>query len=229
MTRTQRNTFAVIAIIGGVALVAVFFATLFGSSHGEVAGALGGIIGGAIGAGGAGYSVYYSIERQRDDEIEKTSRAVLAEVAVFSKYFVGHLNLCEMIQQGLKLPKAQLPTALLTPDPIIYQSVADKISLLPRPTQVVNFYTRLKEMDGIAVLIVNSPSQGSDITPDDIRGLADLLITQCQVAQAILSNVEPDPKSEETLASGLRSQMLAALDQQLIQAKRVFPDAESFR
>jgi hypothetical protein len=49
------------------------------------------------------------------------------------------------------------------------------------------------------------------------------------VAQAILSNVEPDAESEAALSLGLRQQTLAAIGQQLQQAKAIFPDAESFQ
>jgi hypothetical protein len=199
------------------------------SRPGEIAGALGGVIGGAIGAGGAGWSVYYTLTRQREDEIERTSGAVLTEIAVLAKYMIGHLGLCEMIQNGLQLPKAQIRTALLTPEPTLYRSVADKISRLPRPTQVVEFYTRMTEMTGIATLIANSPSEGPFITPNDIKGLADLMITQCQIVEAILSNTRPDPKSEAVLAEGLRSHTLRALRQQLAQAKQVFPGSEAFQ
>ena len=141
------------------------------------------------------------LNRQREDEIEIISRAVLTEVAVLSKYLIGHLGLCEMIQQGFEFPRAQLGTVILTPEPIIYRSVADKITRLPRPTQVVSFYTRMTELDGIGALITNSPSETPNITPNEISGLVNLLITQCQEAQAILSNVASDPVSEAVLAN----------------------------
>jgi hypothetical protein len=173
--------------------------------------------------------VYWTLSRQRKDEIDRISRAVHTEVAILSKYLIGHLDLCEMIHHGLALPKAQFGTALLTPEPIIYRSVADKITRLPRPTQVVSFYTRMTELQGIAALVVSSPSEGPNVAPNDILGLADLLITQCQEAQAILSNIALDPASEAQLADGLRSHMLAAIDQQLKQAKAFFPDSEAFK
>ncbi len=213
----------------GVTLLVFFLALLLNSSQGEAASALGSVIGGAIGAGGAGYSVYYSITRQREDEIQKVSKAVLAEVAVIMKYIIGHLNLCEMILSGLHLPKTELRTALLTPEPVVYRAVADKISRLPRPTQVINFYTRMAELDGIVTVIINSPTIGSIIEPDHIHGLADLLITQCHEAQAILTNATPDETAESVIAERLRLQTLAAIEQQLQQAKMSFPNSEAFR
>jgi hypothetical protein len=228
VTGRVRNTVLLALILLAVAMTCWFLYFLFRSQPGEIAGALGGVIGGAIGAGGAGWSVYYTLTKQREDEIERTSCAILTEISVLTKYLIGHLDLCEMIQKGFSLPKDQIHTALLTPEPTLYRSVADKIARLPRPTQVVEFYTRMNEMAGIATLIANSPSEGPFITPNDIRGLADLLITQCQVAEAILSNTTPDPKSEAVLAQGLRSHMLAALRQQLAQAKQFFAESEAF-
>ena len=228
MTKRVRTAVLAALIFLFVAATCWFLFVLVHSQSGEIAGALGGVIGGAIGAGGAGWSVYYALTKQREDEIEATSRAVLTEIMVLTKYLVGHLDLCEMIQGGLQLPKNQIHTVLLTPEPTLYSSVADKINRLPRPTQVVEFYTRMTEMTGIATLIANSPSEGPYITPDDIKGLADLLITQCQVAEAILSNTTPDPKSEAVLAQGLRAHVLGALRQQLAQAKQFFPESEAF-
>ena len=228
MTTSQRNWFAGISLLVGIPICAGFIVALFGSKAGEIAAAIGGVIGGAIGAGGAAFSVYYLMSMQRADETEKTTRAVLTEVAVLSKYIIGHLGLCEMIQHGLKFPKANLPTALLMPEPTIYRAVAGRVSRLPRATQVVNFYTRLSEIHGIAAVIVSAPPLDGDITGNDIKALADLLILQCQVAHALLSNIESDAASEAVLADGLRQSMLVALDQQIKQAKQFFPDAESY-
>lgn len=145
MTPEQRNS-----AVGASLAIAIFFgcwfvAVLIGSSSGEAASALGAVIGGAIGAGGAGISVYYSLTQQRQDEIDKTSYAVLTEIVVMTKYLVGHLGFCELVKTGkLQFPRSQLPTALTTPEPVIYPAVAEKISHLPRPTQVVEFYAWLR-------------------------------------------------------------------------------------
>jgi hypothetical protein len=225
----HRNIFVGGTLAVGVGLLIVFLALLLDSSQGEAASALGSVIGGAIGAGGAGYSVYYSMTRQREDETQKVSKAVLAEMAVIVKYVIGHLNLCEMIVSGFHLPKTELRTALLTPEPIVYRAVADKISRLPRPIQVINFYTRMAEVDGIVTVIINSPTIGSTIDPEHIHGLADLLITQCHDAQAILKNATPDETAESVIAERLRLQTIAAIEQQLQQAKLSFPNSEAFR
>ncbi len=200
-----------------------------GATAGEAAAALGGVIGGAIGAGGAGYSVYYSLTRQKQDEAEKATYAVLTELAVMTKYFVGHLGFCEMIKTGLQFPRAQLNTVFITPEPVIYKSISDKISYLPRPTQVIEFYTRMGEMTGIISLVMNSPNRIEFIAPEEIKGMADLVITQCQVLEAILTYTTTDPKSEAVLAGGLRAHMLKELRQQLEQAKQFFPDSEAFQ
>jgi hypothetical protein len=206
-----------------------FFAVAIGSSAGEAASALGGVIGGAIGAGGAGYSVYWTLTQQRKDEIEKTSYAVLTEIAVMTKYIVANLGFCEMVKTaGLQFPRKQLDTVLRMPESVIYKSVADKISFFPRPTQVVEFYTRIGEMTGITALITNTPNENEFIQPYEMEALADLFITQCQVVEAILGNTVHDSHSEAVLSEGLRSHVLGVLRQQLEQAKVMFPNADAF-
>jgi hypothetical protein len=225
----QRDFLLGIFCLGGFGFLCWFLAVAVGSTAGEAAAALGGVIGGAIGAGGAGYSVYYSLTRQKQDEAEKATYAVLAELAVMTKYFVGHLGFCEMIKTGFQFPRSQLNTVLITPEPIIYKSISDKILYLPRSIQIIEFYTRIGEMIGIISLIMNSPNKSEFILPDEIRGMADLFIAQCQVLEAILTYAATDPKSESVLAEGLRTHILTMLRQQLEQAKEFFPDSEAFQ
>lgn len=230
VTAAQQNGAVGASLFLVVSLFAVFFATLFGVTNGEVVSALGGVVGGLIGAGGAGFSVVYSIRQQRKNEIDNASYAVLTEMAVLTKYIVGHLDFCELIKaHNLKFPRSQLLTVLGMPDLTIYKAVADKVSYFPRPTQVVEFYTRLGEIPSIATMVINSPfSDIPYILPEETNGLADLFITQCQIVEALLANTVHDTQSEAVLSGGLRSHMLAALHQQLEQAKTVWPKSEAF-
>ena len=227
--RDFANPITFAAIIVFLILVTAFFVSLFDAKPGEIASALGAIIGGIIGAAGAAVAVYLTLSGQREDESEKTSRAVLSEIAELVKFPIGQLGACGKIQTGeMKIPKAVLPQLLHTPEPIIYRSVADRISRLPRPTLVVSFYNRLSETRGLVALIVNAPPTGQFTTPSDINGLADLLISQCQLARMILSSTEPDTVQESKLATEMRNTMIGNIDEQLEIAKHLFPQAESF-
>lgn len=170
MTDHRRNTIAGIGIVLFVGLVMVLLTALMESKSGEVAGALGGVLGGVIGALGSAAAVYIMLDRQREEESEKVSRAVLMEVAELCKFPIGQLNACEMILGGLSFPKGDLPTLMETPSPIIYPAVADRISRLPRPTLVVSFYSRLAETRGVVATIVHSPPVNEPITPNTSRG-----------------------------------------------------------
>jgi hypothetical protein len=155
----------------------------------------------------------------------------MTEIAVLAKYTVGHLGFCQLVQSGgTRFPRAQIRTALQIPEFVIYKSVAAKVAYFPRPTQVVEFYTRFGEIPHIISLIEHSPASDSAfILPDEINGLADLIITQCQIIAALLANPVHDPISEHYLSEGLRTHMLDELHQQLLQAKELFPQSEAFQ
>jgi hypothetical protein len=95
-------------------------------------------------------------------------------------------------------------------------------------TLIVSFYTRLHETRGVVAVIVNSPPTNSLITPGHIRGLADILISQCQLARLILASGWADSLEESELAIKMRETMIQRIDTQLASAKKVFPNAESF-
>ncbi len=229
MTDSRHNAIAAVGLGLAALLVIGLLTALMYSKSGEVAGALAGVLSGAIGAFGSAAAVYIMLNRQREEETEKVSRAVLMEVAELCKFPIGQLGACEMIQKGFSFPKADLPTLMETPNPIIYPAVADRISRLPRPTLVVSFYTRLHETRGVVAVIVHSPPINEPITPNHIQGLADLLISQCQLAKMVLSSAAPDPDREAALATLMRDQMLKVIDEQLATAKELFPNAESFQ
>ena len=100
MDRTGRYN----AIIGtGVAITIVlvvgFVAAAMQSGWGDAAVGLGGILGGGIGALGAAGAVYILIDRERAEEAEKTTAAVLHEVAAFAKFPLGQLAFCQQVAE----------------------------------------------------------------------------------------------------------------------------------
>jgi hypothetical protein len=224
------NRLAFVLLAALLAVLCGFVVALKDSHAGEIAGALGNILGGTIGALGSAAAVYIMLKRQRDEEAEKVSAAVLREVVELSKSPIGQLGACAGIQTGqIRCPKSELGQLFVMPKPIIYPAVADRISRLPRPTLVVTFYTQLQETQGIVELIAKSAPTDVLTEPEHIQVLADLLISQCQLAKLILESAEPAPEREASLVAAQRAQILETLDQQLSAAKALFPDAESFQ
>jgi hypothetical protein len=170
------------------------------------------------------------LKGQRDDETEKTSAAILREVTELCKGPIGQLTACAMIQDGrIRPPKSELKRLFSAPVPTIYPAVADRISRLPRPTLVVTFYMQLQETMGLVAVIENSEPRDEIVTGGHIQSLADLLISQCQLAKMILSSAEPDPTREAALVTAQRRVMLRQLDEELAAARLVFPNAEGFQ
>src|SRR5215467_10155707 len=229
------RTYTILAFVGIMLpsfALAGFMAALFDPKIqvGEIAGALGSVVGGAIGALGSAAAVYIMLKGQREEEIEKVSAAVLREVAELCKQPIGQLGACAGIHTGqIKSPKSDLARMFHTPEPVIYPAIADRIARLPRPTFIVAFYSQLQETKGVVALIANSPPTDEFITPGHIQQLTDLLISQCQLARFILTNAEPVPCREGLLVAAQRAHMLKVLDEQLVAAKHLFPDAESFQ
>jgi hypothetical protein len=146
------------------------------------------------------------------------------------KYPIGQLAACALIQSGqIRPPKSEIRHLFATPEPVIYPAVADRISRLPRPVLVVTFYMQIAEARGMAELLANSPPVDELTLPGHIQQMADLLISQCQLAQLILSNAEPNPAQETAVVAAQRKHILSVLEHQLAQAKLAFPNAESFQ
>ena len=230
MTDNNWNRIAFVAISVAVVLLACFFTALLDSKSGEVAGALGGVIGGAIGALGSAAAVYLMLQGQRVDEIERVSAAVLREIAELCKAPIGQLGACAGIQTGqIRCPSADLKNLFHAPTPVVFPAVAGLIGRLPRPTLVVTFYMQLQETRGIVAVIESNAPAGEIVTGSHIQVLADLLISQCQLARFILSAAEPEPDREVALVARQRSHLLKVLDEQLAAAKQLFPNADSFQ
>jgi Co/Zn/Cd efflux system component len=233
MSRLKHNLI-IFLIFAGLFLIAltvfVFIKNLQNSSAGEIAGSLGNILGGAIGALGSAAAVYLMLRGQREDETEKTSAAVLREIAELCKSPMGQLTACAGIQTGdIRVPKAELRRLFHTPTPTIYPAIADRISRLPRPTLVVTFYSQLQETMGLVAVIENSEPRNEIVTGAHIQNIADLLINQCQLARMILSNAQPDPDRETALVAAQRTAILKMLDEELAAARLIFPNAETFQ
>lgn len=225
----HKNLFAGIAIWLLAALVLAFGASLFGANSGEIAAALAGIIGGAIGAAGSALGVYITLDVQRRDEADKVNKAISTEITEQSRFAIGHLGLCTLIQAGgLNAPTAELPRLMAAPRPIVYPAVADKVSRLARPALVVSFFTRLEELRCLIDVLVHSAPAGEILTAAHMRQIADLLISVCQIAKFLVEKPESDIKHEETLAAAIRQRTAIMLDEQLVAAKAAFPDAESW-
>ena len=160
MRRLKRHLVPGLVVLGLMlfaAIVLAFLANLQKSNAGEIADALGNVIGGTIGALGAAVAVYFMLKGQRNEEIEKTSAAVLREVAELCKSPIGQLGAIAGIQTGqIRVPKSELRQLFHTPTPTIYPAIADRINRLPRPTLVVTFYMQLQETMGLVVRFTQS-------------------------------------------------------------------------
>ena len=198
-------------------------------SPGEILGALGSVAGGFIGALGSAAAVFLMLRAQRNDEIAKVSDAVLSEVVELCKSPIGQLNACAQIQLGyLHPPMSALKDLFRAPAPIVFPAIASMISRLPSSTLVVTFYMQLQETPGLITTIENAFPADATVTAEHIQTLADLIISQCQLARFILRNARGTTKNQTTLAGKQRIHMLKVLDEQLAAAQEVFPNAPSF-
>lgn len=233
MSWLKRHAITMLALVGLAVLTPIVVAFLYylaKSSSGEIAGSLGNVIGGTIGALGSAAAVYLMLRAQRKDETEKASAAILREVTELCKAPIGQLGAVAGIQTGqIRVPKSELRQLFHTPTPVMYPAFADRINRLPRPTLVVTFYMQLQETQGLIAVLENSEPRDEIVAGGHIQVLADLLISQCQLARMILSSAEPDPAREAVLVSAQRTTMLKVLDEQLASARQLFPNAEAFQ
>jgi hypothetical protein len=206
------------------------FALWIGVSPGEALGAFGSILGGIIGAFGSAAAVFIMLRRQRTDEIEKVSAAILREVAELCKSPIGQLTVCAKIAQGeMTVPVSELRQLFHMPEPVVFPAVAGLIGRLSSPTLVVTFYMQLQETAGLVAVLEGAARPGELATQFHIQALADLAISQCQLARFILGTSNRTSKNEATLLNKQRAHMLTVLDIELTSALDVFPEAESFK
>jgi hypothetical protein len=224
----NQNTLVSVSLLIGVAILCVFVTSLFDARSGEIAAALGSVVGGIIGAMGAGLAVYLTLRGQRQEEIEKVSSAILSEISELCKAPMGQLGACLLIQTGeLRVPTSHIKYLFNTPAPVIFPAVADRISRLPRPTLVVTFYMQLAETRGMVDLLANTGNPQERTEFGMVREIADLLVSQCQLAHLILGTA-PIQLDEEPLFTAKRREMVAQLETQLREARQRFPDLPSF-
>jgi hypothetical protein len=81
----------------------------------------------------------------------------------------------------------------------------------------------------LVALVEHSPPNDDIVAAGHIQGIADLLISQCQLASFILGNAEHDTDTESALVNGQRTYLLNLLAEQLAEAKIAFPNADSFK
>lgn len=199
-------------------------------SPGEIVGALGSIVGGVIGALGSAAAVFIMLRAQRNDEIEKVSEAVLSEVVELCKSPIGQLNACAQIQLNIISPPiSEFKNLFQMPAPIVFPAVASMIGRLPFATLAVTFYMQLQETRGLLAVIEGAFPPNAPVTGAHVQMLADLLISQCQLARFILGSAPRAHSHETALARDQRAHMLTVLDEQLAAAREVFPNSESFR
>lgn len=224
----NQNVVIGLALFLAAATLCWLIASLLDSKSGEIASSLGSVAGGIIGALGAALAVYLTLQGQRQEEITKVTSAITSEVAELCKAPMGQLGACFLIQSGaMRVPTSHIKYLFNTPVPVIFPAVADRISRLPRPTLVVTFYMQLAETRGMVDLLANTGNPQEQTEFGMVREIADLLISQCQLAHLILSSAAAGP-DEDPLLAAKRRVMVVQLENQLNEARRLFPDAPSF-
>ena len=220
-----------LALFFGVLLIGWLVADLLDSKAGERVAALGAIIGGIIGAGGAVFAVYLAITGQRNEDASKVRAAVRTEVATYAKYLINTLELCEQIAKGEVQFRMSHATSIgmSLVEPVIYNAVADRIALLQRPQETVEFYMRNAEAKSNLQAIqmhgasLNPALQAMvHVQPDIAQDVADSLITALQFARSILADPHPMDIMIQTIS-------LQEIDAALAHAQQTFPTATSFQ
>jgi hypothetical protein len=82
---------------------------------------------------------------------------------------------------------------------------------------------------GLLAVIEGAFPPNAPVTGAHVQMLADLLISQCQLARFILRSARRAHSHEAALARDQRVHMLRVLDEQLAAAQQVFANSESFR
>jgi len=184
------------------------------------------------------FAVYWTIARQREEEVAKVRTAVRTEVTTFVKYVIGALQVCVDVATGASdIPMrdaSYIGKTLSTPT--IYPAVADRIGLLPHPQATINFYMRIEETKAMLAAMANKgnyvPQSATNVTipptkvsPSNALSVADCLITALQCAYPIVAdNDSAMSEMEKSVQTKTLEDMAAAFES----ARRIFPTAESF-
>jgi hypothetical protein len=192
--------------------------------------------GGLIGAVGAIFAVYLTLGKQRKDETNNVTSAVVTEVTALAKYVMGALDISIEVAKGQRhVPQtdaAYIVRKLFAPA-TVYNAVADRIGLLPHPDATTQFYMRLEEVKAsasaieMAVKFQWAPGMGPPplITRDIVAPIADMLITALQLAGPIIAEAA---HSGPLLERRIREVTVNQINECLAAAKNAFPEAESF-
>ncbi len=180
-----------------------------------------------------------AMNQQRSEEIAQVSDAVRTEVTAFVKYVIGAVGICQQINNGLKIPvqDARYIAKSFWGDPIVYPAVADRVGLLPYPHSTTEFYMRLSEVRSMLEALrtktdlpshmnVSVPPQF--VTAEFAATIVESLVTALQLARPIVAN-EGSPSTKSQLATLVQTTVVGQIDECLVSAKAVFPNAESFK
>jgi hypothetical protein len=183
------------------------------------------------------FAVYLTLGKQRKDETVKVSSAVTTEVTALAKHIMGAIDKCITIATGTRhVPQthASYIVQTLEAEPTVYNAVADRIGLLPRPDATTQFYLRIAEAKAgaaavqEAVKLTWAPGIGGPpppITREIVLPIADSLTTALQLAQPIIRDARPAQQFERWVQQTTLKQIADCL----ATAKATFPEAESFQ
>jgi hypothetical protein len=142
MSDDNNNTLKGLALGFGVLLLAWFITAMLDSKAAEQAAALGAVFGGIVGG-----AVFLTLARQRREDPAKVRAALRTEITTYTKYVISALEICEHIATGMRsVPMANATyIAKNLVAPVIYPAVADRIALVARPQETIEFYMRVEE------------------------------------------------------------------------------------
>ncbi|TWB45485.1 hypothetical protein [Nitrospirillum pindoramense] len=223
-----------------IPIIIVFFDALLCSKAGEIAGALGGLIGGLVGAGGAIYAVSLAVSSQRKEEARRVTRAINIEVAVYVKYVIGALEICNQIAKArtlLPTNQASYITKSIPIDPTVYTAVADRIGLLIHPEATVSFYARILEAKAMTEALEKKPKDVSQtmyvpsptehVSMKNVQPVVDVLLTALELSRPII-NAEPEFRGRDVFDKLVRKRTLEQIEQAREGVRSWYPNSECF-
>lgn len=204
---------AVALVILLVLAAFVVYASVY-CTAGEFLAAIGSILGGIVGAGGAIAAVYFLIDQQRAEDKLRIGEAISKEVIVFTKIVIESLKICRFIKLGeIVVEKKNARSMMMHAEPVIYKGVADRIGLYPYGQAVVEFYTKVIQVQEALRVIVNGPAEDSEpVTSANADTIAKALIMACQFAKIIIVSHDPRSDLDKRTAESIAAQIEAALE-----------------
>jgi len=115
--------------------------------------------------------VWLTMGRLRRRIRHRSFNAIVREVIEFSRLALGNLETCENIHSlTVDIPATRLPSAIPMPKPIIYPAIAANIGRLAKPRRIVAFFTRIAEIESLAILVAARGT--SNVPPNDLIQIA---------------------------------------------------------